>query len=201
MTPPPHPSDITTTERRIKNKKRLYAGFPRRFEKHCVVIGPLDPNCFEGGYPSPRSPPEGLNGVLRDLKNLKNKRRPLDVVGSRLAGVGKRASEKQRYNEEEEEEVGPRPFVRPPRPFAMDSPAYQARAWDMWEPGGAGSGLRGGLGGNRMMIGNTLGKAAGNSYVVLFDYGSVIFMHFTQQQQEVKNKRKRGREREKYVSA
>ncbi|CAN0419578.1 unnamed protein product, partial [Ectocarpus sp. 12 AP-2014] len=29
---------------------RLYAGFPRSFEKHCVVIGPLDPNCFEGGY-------------------------------------------------------------------------------------------------------------------------------------------------------
>ncbi|CAM9176625.1 unnamed protein product, partial [Scytosiphon promiscuus] len=55
---------------------RLYAGFPRSFEKHCVVIGPLDPNCFEAGsYPSPRDPAGGLDGVLRDLSlsKLKNK--------------------------------------------------------------------------------------------------------------------------------
>lgn len=191
LTTPPPPSD----KQRPKTKKRLYAGFPRRFEKHCVVIGPLDPNCFEGGYPSPRSPPEGLNGVLRDLTSLKNKR-PLNAaaaaaaavggrMGGAVAGAGGRASGEKTHVEEEE--FGPRPFVPLPRPFAMDSPAYQARAWDMWEPGGggggggsgAGAGLRGGLGNG---MGNRVGKEAGNSYVVLFDYGSVIFIHFSQQQ-------------------
>lgn len=150
-----------------------------------MVIGPLDPNCFEGGYPNPRSPPERLNWVLRDPTSVKNKKRPLSAVGSRTG----RTSRNKRDAEEEEEEVGPRPFGRPPTPFAMDSPAYQARAWDMWEPGGSDSGLRGGQGVNGTVMGNRVGKAAGNSYVVLFDYGSVIFLHFTQQQQEVKNER------------
>lgn len=137
--------------------KRLYAGFPRSFEKHCVVIGPLDPNCFEGGYPRPRDPSGGLDQVLRDLSKK----------GSKTP-----------------EDSGPRPFVAPPA-FTVDSPAYQARAWDMWEPGGTSrSDQRGGFGNGRV-------RDAGNSYVVLFDYGSVIFLHFNQHQQEAHLKRQR----------
>ena len=76
------------------------------------------------------------------------------------------------------EDSGPRPFVAPPA-FTVDSPAYQARAWDMWEPGGTSrSDQRGGFGNGRV-------RDAGNSYVVIFDYGSVIFLHFNQHQQEV----------------
>lgn len=176
----------------------MYAGFPRSFEKHCVVIGPLDPNCFEVGYPSPRNPPDKLNEVLRDLTRLKKtktkKKTPLDaaaavgVVGKGGRGGSRRKHLYEQGGEEQEEEFGPRPFVPPPRPFAMDSPAYQARAWDMWEPGGGGSSpglLLGGFGnGMGSMVGGK--REAGNSYVVLFDYGSVIFIHFTQQQQEVR---------------
>lgn len=180
----------------------MYAGFPRSFEKHCVVIGPLDPNCFEGGYPSPRNPPDKLNDVLRDLTRLKKMTKKMKTMDAAAAvgvvgrGGGRRASRRKRHQfdqagAEEEEEFGPRPFVPPPRPFAMDSPAYQARAWDMWEPGGGGSstGLRGGFGNG--LVGSRVGgkKKAGNSYVVLFDYGSVIFIHFTKQQQEVRRKR------------
>lgn len=177
----------------------MYAGFPRSFEKHCVVIGPLDPNCFDGGYPSPRNPPDKLNEVLRDLTRLKKRtnetkaKTPLDAAAAvgAVGGGSRRASRRKRHSfEEDEEEFGPRPFVPPPRPFAMDSPAYQARAWDMWEPGGGGSspGLRGGFGNG---VGSRVGgkREAGNSYVVLFDYGSVIFIHFTQEQQEVRRER------------
>eukprot|EP00903_Cladosiphon_okamuranus_P010992 g10381.t1 len=182
---------------------RLYAGFPRSFEKQCVVIGPLDPDCFEGGYPSPRNPPDKLNDVLRDLTRLKKMTKKMKKVDAAAAaavgavgGGGLRASGRKRDRShqegEEEEESRPRPFVPPPRPFAMDSPAYQARAWDMWEPGGGGSsaGLRGGFSG---VVGSRVGgkKKAGNSYVVLFDYGSVIFIHFTKQQQEAHLKRQR----------
>ncbi|CAM9297692.1 unnamed protein product, partial [Ectocarpus fasciculatus] len=171
---------------------RLYAGFPRSFEKHCVVIGPLDPNCFEGGYPSPRDPSEGFNGVFRDLSRLKKSKKSLNAAAAAAAAAatgraGRSPGGRGGHADpgDDEEELGRRPFVPPPRPFAMDGPAYQARAWDMWEPGGGGgstgAGLRGlgvGVGGRRV------GKEAGNSYVVLFDYGSVVFIHFTKEQQE-----------------
>ena len=51
----------------------MYAGFPRSFEKHCVVIGPLDPNCFEGGYPRPRDPSGSLDQVLRGLSKVRTR--------------------------------------------------------------------------------------------------------------------------------
>lgn len=118
---------------------------------------------------------------------------PADATSAAGAGSGRRGEGRAAAGKpllhpgedgsDDEEEFGPRPFVPPPRPFAMDSPAYQARAWDMWEPGGGrGPGAApGGYG-----VGRRVGKDAGNSYVVLFDYGSVVFMHFTQQQQEVR---------------
>ncbi|CBJ33046.1 conserved unknown protein [Ectocarpus siliculosus] len=177
---------------------RLYAGFPRSFEKHCVVIGPLDPNCFEGGYPSPRDPSEGFNGVFRDLSRLKSKKSLNAAAAAAAAAATGRAGRSpggrggHPDRDDDEEELGRRPFVPPPRPFAMDGPAYQARAWDMWEPGGGeggtGAGLRVlgvGMGGRRV------GKEAGNSYVVLFDYGSVVFIHFTKEQQEAHLSRQR----------
>lgn len=71
-----------------------------------------------------------------------------------------------------------RPFVAP-APLTIDSPAYQARAWEMWEPRGS---FRFEQAGG---IGNARVKDVGNSYVVLFDYGSVVFLHFTQEQQQV----------------
>lgn len=49
----------------------------------------------------------------------------------------------------------------------------------MWEPGGASRPeQRGGVGFARV-------RDTSNSYVVLFDYGSVVFLHFGQEQQEV----------------
>ena len=56
---------------------------------------------------------------------------------------------------------------------------YQPRPWEMWEPAGGPNAER------PARIVNGRMKDAGNSYVVIFKYGSVVFLHFNQSQQEV----------------
>ena len=57
----------------------------------------------------------------------------------------------------------------------------------MWEPAG-------GLNGEKPAF-FTKGrmKDIGNSYVVIFDYGSVVFLHFNESQQEVGEAKQDGR--------
>lgn len=56
----------------------------------------------------------------------------------------------------------------------------------MWEPGGATNSEQG----EEKKLGLAGAKETGNSYVVLFEYGSVVFLHFSQQQQEVSHAQK-----------
>lgn len=67
-------------------------------------------------------------------------------------------------------------------PFLAVGYGARPQGWDMWDPAG---GTR-----PRQLRGDSSNVAAttdnsSSGYVVMFDYGSVVFLHFTQQQQEV----------------
>lgn len=59
----------------------------------------------------------------------------------------------------------------------------------MWDPQGSSQRLE------QRRDEKAMPAGSGHSYVVLFDYGSVVFLHFTEHQREVRDE-KRERERE-----